>query len=148
MVEWLPETKKNPPRPNLPILRHLTWTESHAALLGASFGLLVFWGDVARSRRCRVRAGGDGRAARPRRTATEEQTLKVRAPNRRARRQAGAVVLHERRRRRVDRGGGRRSVSVTAIPGWLKARIQWVLVVGSVLVGTYLAVWFVGEVIL
>jgi hypothetical protein len=44
MVEWLPETDKNPPRPDVPVLRHLTWTESHAALLGASFGLLVFWG--------------------------------------------------------------------------------------------------------
>jgi len=37
---------------------------------------------------------------------------------------------------------------VTELPGWVKARVMWVLVVGSVLVGTYLAVWFVGEVIL
>jgi len=34
------------------------------------------------------------------------------------------------------------------IPGWVKARINWIVIVGSVLVGTYLAVWFVGEVIL
>jgi len=37
---------------------------------------------------------------------------------------------------------------VTELPGWVKARIMWVLVVGSVFVGTYLLVWFVGEVVL
>jgi len=36
---------------------------------------------------------------------------------------------------------------VTAIPGWVKARVMWVLVVGSVLVGVYLLTWFVGELI-
>jgi hypothetical protein len=37
---------------------------------------------------------------------------------------------------------------MSELPGWVKARIMWVLVVGSVLVGVYLLVWFVGEVLL
>jgi len=44
MVEWLPETDEYPPRPDVAILRHLTWTESHAAVLGGSFAFLVYWG--------------------------------------------------------------------------------------------------------
>jgi len=44
MVEWLPETETHPLRPDIPLLRHLTWTELHAAALGGSFAVLVYWG--------------------------------------------------------------------------------------------------------
>lgn len=46
MVEWLSETDKHPLRPDVPFFRHLTWTELHAALLGAPFGLMVYWSQV------------------------------------------------------------------------------------------------------
>jgi len=36
---------------------------------------------------------------------------------------------------------------VTELPGWVKARIMWVLVVGSVMVGVYLLVRYLGELV-
>jgi len=46
---YLPETRDHPPRIDAAVIRHLTWTEAHAALLGVSFGLLVAWG-ISRGR--------------------------------------------------------------------------------------------------
>lgn len=46
MLNWLPASDDSPPRPDLPVLRHLTWTELHAAVLGGSFAFLVYWGMV------------------------------------------------------------------------------------------------------
>jgi len=36
---------------------------------------------------------------------------------------------------------------VTELPGWVKARVMWILVVGSVMVGVYLLVRYLGELI-
>jgi len=36
---------------------------------------------------------------------------------------------------------------VTELPGWLKARINWIVVVGSVMVGVYLLVRYLGELV-
>lgn len=43
MVSWLPAEGDYPPRPDTPILRHLTFTEIHAVELGFYLGLLVVW---------------------------------------------------------------------------------------------------------
>lgn len=38
---WLPADESHPPRPDLPVLRHLTYTEAHAIELGGYIGLLL-----------------------------------------------------------------------------------------------------------
>lgn len=43
---FLPEDDSHPPRPDLPILRHFTFTEAHAVELGVYVGLVFGWGVV------------------------------------------------------------------------------------------------------
>lgn len=43
---WLPGDRYHPPRPDLPVLRHLNWREIHAMQLGGGFGILVYWGQA------------------------------------------------------------------------------------------------------
>lgn len=43
-VRWLPEDDAHPIRPDLPVFRHLTFTEVHALELGAYVGLLAYFG--------------------------------------------------------------------------------------------------------
>lgn len=40
---WLPGDETHPPRPAVPILYHLTFTEIHAMELGAYLGALIVW---------------------------------------------------------------------------------------------------------
>jgi hypothetical protein len=42
-VQWLPGDDRHPIRPDLPVLRHLTFTEVHALELGAYVGLLAYF---------------------------------------------------------------------------------------------------------
>jgi hypothetical protein len=42
-LRWLAEDEKHPVRPDLPVLRHLTFTEVHAIELGVYIGLLAFF---------------------------------------------------------------------------------------------------------
>lgn len=42
-LRWLEEDDKHPIRPDLPVFRHLTFTEVHALELGAYLGLLGFF---------------------------------------------------------------------------------------------------------
>jgi len=46
MTKWLPASDDSPTRPDVFVLRHITWTEIHTILLGVGFGLLVAWGIV------------------------------------------------------------------------------------------------------
>ena len=41
---WLPEDDTHPIRPDLPVFRHLTFTEVHSLELGIYVGLLVYFG--------------------------------------------------------------------------------------------------------
>ncbi|MFC6989393.1 hypothetical protein ACFQJD_13020 [Haloplanus sp. GCM10025708] len=52
-LRWLPEDDDHPVRPDLPVFRHLTFTEVHSLELGAYVGLLVFFA---------VQAGAEGQA--------------------------------------------------------------------------------------
>lgn len=40
---WLPGDADHPPRPALPVLYHLTFTEIHALELGSYLGLFIIW---------------------------------------------------------------------------------------------------------
>ncbi len=42
-VAWLPEDDTHPVRPDLPVTRHLTFTEVHALELGIYIGLFAFF---------------------------------------------------------------------------------------------------------
>ncbi|MFB6311446.1 MAG: hypothetical protein ABEH64_09745 [Salinirussus sp.] len=42
-LTWLPEDDKHPIRPDLPVFRHLTFTEVHSLELGIYVGLLVYF---------------------------------------------------------------------------------------------------------
>lgn len=42
-MKWLPGDRHHPPRPDLPVFRHLTYVEIHAIELGAYLGLLIAW---------------------------------------------------------------------------------------------------------
>lgn len=42
-VRWLPEDDSHPVRPDLPVARHLTFTEVHALELGIYVGLLSYF---------------------------------------------------------------------------------------------------------
>lgn len=42
-LRWLPEDDSHPVRPDLPVFRHLTFTEVHAIELGAYVGVLGFF---------------------------------------------------------------------------------------------------------
>jgi hypothetical protein len=42
-VAWLPEDETHPVRPDLPVTRHLTFTEVHALELGIYIGLFAFF---------------------------------------------------------------------------------------------------------
>lgn len=42
-LRWLPEDDDHPIRPDLPVVRHLTFTEVHAIELGIYVGLLAFF---------------------------------------------------------------------------------------------------------
>lgn len=44
MPGWLPPDTVHPPRPDVPVLRHLTFTEIHALELGVYLGFLIVWG--------------------------------------------------------------------------------------------------------
>ncbi|MFB6068541.1 MAG: hypothetical protein ABEJ90_01275 [Halobacterium sp.] len=52
-LRWLAEDDDHPVRPDLPVFRHLTFTEVHSLELGAYVGLLVFFA---------VQAGAEGQA--------------------------------------------------------------------------------------
>lgn len=43
-LSWLEEDADHPVRPDLAVLRHLTYTEVHALELGAYLGLLAYFG--------------------------------------------------------------------------------------------------------
>lgn len=43
-LSWLEEDDDHPVRPDLPVTRHLTFTEVHALELGAYIGLLAYFG--------------------------------------------------------------------------------------------------------
>lgn len=43
-MRWLPEDETHPVRPDVPVFRHLTFTEVHAIELGVYVGLLAFFG--------------------------------------------------------------------------------------------------------
>lgn len=43
MIEWLPADSEHPPRPDVPILSHLTFVEIHAMELGLGLGLFAVW---------------------------------------------------------------------------------------------------------
>lgn len=43
---YLPPDDEHPPRLNVPILRHLTYTEAHSAELGLYFGLILVWAAI------------------------------------------------------------------------------------------------------
>lgn len=43
-LSWLEEDDEHPVRPDLPVARHLTFTETHAIELGGYIGLLAFFG--------------------------------------------------------------------------------------------------------
>lgn len=51
-LRWLAEDDTHPVRPDLPVFRHLTFTEVHSLELGAYIGLLAFFA-------LRVGAGGE-----------------------------------------------------------------------------------------
>lgn len=40
---YLPSDEMHPPRLDLPIIRHLTYSETHAFELGIYFGLVIVW---------------------------------------------------------------------------------------------------------
>lgn len=42
-LSWLPEDDTHPIRPDLPVVRHLTFTEAHAIELGIYVGLLAYF---------------------------------------------------------------------------------------------------------
>jgi hypothetical protein len=42
-TRWLPEDDKHPIRPDLPVFRHITFTEVHAIELGIYIGLLAYF---------------------------------------------------------------------------------------------------------
>lgn len=43
-LRWLPEDDTHPVRPDLPVARHLTFTEAHAIELGVYIALLAYFG--------------------------------------------------------------------------------------------------------
>lgn len=43
-LRWLEEDDEHPVRPDLPVFRHLTFTEVHSLELGAYIGLLAYFG--------------------------------------------------------------------------------------------------------
>lgn len=46
MPALLPSDASHPRRPDLPILRHLTYSEAHAAEIGIGLAVLVWWSQV------------------------------------------------------------------------------------------------------
>lgn len=43
-IGWLPEDDTHPVRPDLPVVRHLTFTEAHALEIGGYVGVLSYFG--------------------------------------------------------------------------------------------------------